>query len=185
MARVRRRVQGGGERDGGAGVSGPSLLLPNPPNGYAAVPASEVESQSARFFGVDIWLDVAAPDLVFGQASYVTTPAGDWQVARGREALRQSLNRRIITNPGEWATKPEYGVGARQFVKRKNTAGARAELEQRIRAQFAQDVRVQSVDLVTIAQLDDGSAGVKISVHVTPRGRLRTDQPLVVGMEVR
>jgi phage baseplate assembly protein W len=166
-------------------MSGPTFLLPDPPNGYQEVPAAEIETQSARFFGVDIWLDVAAPDVVFGQARYVTTASGDWAVARGREALRQSLNRRIITNPGEWATKPEYGVGARQFVKRKNTAGTRAELEARIREQFTRDVRVQSVDIVTITPLDDGSPGVIIRVHVTPRGRLRSDQPLVVSQEVR
>lgn len=166
-------------------MSGPSFTLPVPPNGYQGVPDSEAQSQGSRFFGVDIHLDVAAPDLTFGQAHYVTTAAGDWAVARGREALRQSLIRRIITSPGEWQTKPDYGVGARQYVKAKNTATVRAELESRIRAQFSRDVRVLSVDLVTIAQLDDGSSGVKISVTVTPRGRLRTDQPLVVALEIR
>lgn len=165
-------------------MSGPSFLLPDPPNGYQEVPSSEIATQGARFFGVDIWLDVAAPDVTLGQAAYVTTAAGDWAVARGREALRQSLNRRIITNPGEWATKPEYGVGARQFVKRLNTPGVRAELEARIREQFLRDVRVQSVDLVTLTELADGSPGIIVQVHVTPRGRLRSDQPLVVSVEV-
>lgn len=165
-------------------MPGPSFTIPNPPSGYQGTPQSEQESQEARFYGSDIWLDVAAPDVTLGQARYVTTAAGDWGLVHGREALRQSLLRRLLTNPGDWQTKPDYGVGARQYVKAKNTGSVRAELESRIRSQFARDIRVHSVDIVTIAQLDDGSAGVKISVTVTPRGRLRTDKSLVVAMEV-
>lgn len=166
-------------------MPGPTFTISDPPSGYQGTPESEQQSQDARFYGVDIWLDIAAPDVTLGQAHYVTTAAGDWAVARGREALRQSLMRRIVTNPGDWQTKPDYGVGARQYVKAKNTSTKRAELESRIRSQFARDVRVHSVDIVTIAELDDGSPGVKISVTVTPRGRLRTDKPLEVSLEVR
>lgn len=166
-------------------MPGPIFVIPEPPNGFQATPESEQESQDARFYGIDIWLDVAAPDVELGQAGYVTTAAGDWAIARGREALRQSLLRRLITNPGDWQTKPDYGVGARQYVKAKNTSTKRAELESRIRAQFARDVRVHSVEIVTLAELDDGSPGLKVSVTVTPRGRLRTDKPLEVSMEVR
>lgn len=165
-------------------MSGPSFLLPNPPSGYQGTPESEQIEQSNRFYGSDIWLDVAAPDVQLGQAKYVTTAAGDWALARGREALRQSLLRRLVTNPGEWQTKPDYGVGARQYVKAKNTSTARAELESRIRTQFARDPRVHSVQLVTLTPLDDGTPGVKISIQVTPRGRLRSDRPLEVQMEV-
>jgi hypothetical protein len=165
-------------------VTAPSWSLPLPPGGYQGTPASERQSQDARFYGADIWLDVAAPDVQLGQAHYATNAAGDWAIVRGREALRQSLLRRLITNPGDWQTKPDFGVGARQYVKAKNTSSVRAELESRIRSQFAKDVRVQGVDLVIITPLDDGSPGVKISVLVTPRGRLRTDQPLEVALEV-
>jgi phage baseplate assembly protein W len=166
-------------------MSGPSWIIPNPPSGYQQTPAAEQESQESRFYGADIHLDVAAPDVTLGQASYVTTASGDWALARGREALRQSLIRRTVTNPGDWATKPNYGVGARQYVKAKNTRSKRAELESRIREQYMSDPRVHSVDIVTVTPLDDGSPGVKISVQVTPKGRLRTDQPLEVAMEVR
>lgn len=166
-------------------MSGPSWIIPNPPSGYQQTPASEQEAQDARFYGVDIHLDVAAPDVTLGQAHYVTTASGDWAIARGREALRQSLTRRLISNPGDWATKPNYGVGARQYVKAKNTSSKRAELESRIREQFMLDPRVHSVDIVTVTPLDDGAPGVKISIQVTPKGRLRTDQPLDVSLEVR
>lgn len=165
-------------------MPGPMFTIPEAPTGHQATPAAEQASQNARFFGSDIWLNVAAPDVQLGQARYVTTAAGDWALATGREALRQSLMRRLITNPGDWQTKPAYGVGARQYVKAKNTGTVRTELESRIRSQFAQDVRVHSVDLVTLDRLDGDAPGIKISVTVTPRGRLRTDQPLSVVMEV-
>lgn len=165
-------------------MPGPVFTIPDPPSGYQGTPEAEQDDQEARFFGADIWLDVAAPDVQLGQAKYVTTAAGDWALVRGREALRQSLLRRLITNPGEWQTKPEYGVGARQYVKAKNTSSVRAELESRIRSQFARDPRVHSVDIVSLYPLDNGSPGLKVSVTVTPRGRLRSDQPLVVEMDV-
>jgi phage baseplate assembly protein W len=159
-------------------------LPPIGANGQSATPQSERDEQAARFYGSDIWLDVAAPDVQLGQARYVTTAAGDWALATGREALRQSLLRRLVTNPGDWQTKPDYGVGARQYGKAKNTSTMRAELESRIRSQFARDPRVHSIELVTIERLDSDAPGIKISIIVTPRGRLRSDQQLSVSMEV-
>lgn len=166
-------------------MSGPGWLLPSPGNGYSSVPASEQASQEARFYGSDVWFDVSKPDEETGEADYVTTPDGDLTLVTGREALRQSLIRRLITEPGEWAMVPEYGVGAVSFVKAKNSPATRAELESRIRSQFLRDPRVHSVDIVTVTPLDDGSPGVKISIQVTPKGRLRTDKPLSVQLEIR
>lgn len=166
-------------------MSGPSWSLPTPSGGTSGVPSSERAAQEALFFGEDIWFDVATADPIHGQADYVVDPTGDWTAVTGREALRQSLLRRLITSPGEWATVPEYGVGARQYVKARNTRSVRAELESRIKSQFLRDPRVHSVDLVTVDRLDDGSPGVKISVLVTPKGRLRSDKPLPVQLEIR
>lgn len=137
------------------------------------------------FYGYDIWFDIAAPDVQLGEANYVVTPAGDWQAVRGEEALRQSLIRRLVTAPGDWAFLPTYGVGAQQYVKARNVPAARAELEGRIRSQFLADPRVQAVETVLITPLDDGSPGIRILVTVTPKGRLRSDKPLPVALEVR
>lgn len=146
--------------------------------------SADLAKQEANFGGFDIWFDVSHPDAS-GEANYVITPAGDLTIVTGREALRQSLIRRTLTSPGEWATLPGYGVGAKDYVKGRNTPAARAELESRIRAQYLRDHRVARVDLVTVTPLDDGSPGIKISVTVTPRGRLRSDQPLPVHLELR
>lgn len=165
-------------------MTAPSWTLQTPSSGASGVPASESIDQASKFFGLDIWFDVAMPGSD-GQATYVVTPAGDVTVASGREALRQSLTRRLITNPGDWKTVPEYGVGARQYVKGKNTPSRRAELESRIRAQFMRDPRVLRVALAMVTPLDDGSPGLRVSVSVIPVGRLRSDQALPVQIEVR
>src|ERR1700760_714542 len=101
-------------------MSAPSFIIPSPPNGYVGTPASDTATQQANFYGSDIWFDLATPDNT-GQADYVITPAGDFQMATGLQALQQALLRRLLTAPGEWQTLPDYGVGATQYVKAQNT----------------------------------------------------------------
>lgn len=141
-----------------------------------AQPATTVD----RLLGRDIWYDVTKGI----DADYEVTAAGDWAIVEGRAALRQSIIRRIITNPGEWATKPDYGVGARLFVKGKNTRAARQALEERIRGQLAQEARVESVDDVVIDTLPGSDAGIRITVVVLPKGRSQRNEPLVASVEV-
>lgn len=152
--------------------------------GGSGLSAGEQAAVQAGFFGEDIWYDVSADNSGNAEGDYVITAAGDVQAVNGREALRQSLTRRIITDPEEWPTLPNFGVGAGRYVKAKNTAAVRAELESKIRAQFLRDPRVESVVLVTVWPLADGD-GLKISVTVTPRGRLRAERPLSVQVEIR
>ncbi|HSR79108.1 MAG TPA: hypothetical protein VLN57_21220 [Xanthobacteraceae bacterium] len=149
----------------------------------SGLPQAEQNAQTARFYGADIWLDISRPDAT-GQAQYIVTPAGDLQLATGREALRQSLLRRTLTDPGEWQTAPDFGVGARQFVKGRNTDTERTALINRVRSQYLRDPRVQSVDLVLVTPLDDGSPGVLLQAQVTPKGQLGV-QPLPVHLEIR
>jgi len=156
--------------------------LPDPPNGAVAIPTSDTNAQAALFYGEDIYFAVEAGIA----ANYVVTPAGDWQGVSGELALTQSLLRRTITNPNEWRTKPKYGVGARAFLKAKDTPSTRAELEARIRSQYLLDPRVESVDAVTIAKtIESGVPVLRISVSITALGRLRTDKPTRVLITIR
>lgn len=131
-----------------------------PPSSSTTPSPGTVTAQ--QLLGRDVWLDVTAavPELE-------VTAAGDWAMVEGREALRQSLLRRLLTSPGEWATLPDYGVGARLFVKKANTSANRDELAERIRAQFLSDRRVASVDGVVITTLPSGN-GIRVQVVVTP-----------------
>jgi phage baseplate assembly protein W len=164
-------------------MSDPVFSIPIPSDGYVGAPASDKIAQEARFYGEDIWYDVSHVDPTTNAPDYVVTASGDWAVARGLEALRQSLLRRLITNPGEWATVPEFGVGAQQFVKRPITPAVIAELEGRIRSQFMRDDRVESVQTVRVENLTD-IEGIKITVFVVAAGRLRQDALLPVQISI-
>lgn len=155
------------------------------PRSVSGLPIAAQAAAQAALFGEDIWYEVTGDPTGNGEGDYVVTPSGDLQTATGREALRQSLVRRIITDPEEWPTLPNFGVGAGRYVKAKNTAAVRAELEAKIRSQFLRDPRVDTVDLVVVSPLDDGSPGIKISVVVSPSGKLRTERPLSVQVEIR
>jgi hypothetical protein len=155
----------------------PIIILPSPSGGSSGTSAATRVSETSKFFGEDIWYDVsqAGPDA---EPDYVITTAGDYAIAIEREALRQALVRRAITDPDEWPTLVNYGVGALSYVKSKNSASNRAALEARIRAQFPLDPRVESVDTVTITSAEGG--GVDVFVLVIPVGALRNDKPLPV-----
>jgi phage baseplate assembly protein W len=129
--------------------------------------------------GEDIWLDLARTS---GDGhDRVVTPGGDWKLTSGDEALRQSLIRRLLTDPGEWVTVPDYGVGARRFVKAKLTQSSRDELKSRIRAQFLRDPRVEKISQVVI----EGTEGM-LRILVSVQSRLRAEQAasLVVAVEL-
>lgn len=119
--------------------------------------------------GCDLWFDISngtGPNTV-------VTPSGDWKLATGREAYRQSLVRRFVTNPGEWKTKPGYGAGLGGMVRKKLTATLRNEAVTAIRAQALLDSRTKSVDTVSISRLVNASgvavSGWRVHVVVTPK----------------
>jgi hypothetical protein len=162
-------------------VSTFTFTIPSPLGGAVGTAASDTQAALDRLWGVDIWFDCNR-DV----PNYITTPAGDWLTVEGGEALRQSLIRRYLTSPGEYAQLPEYGAGVRDFVKGRDTRAKRDELADRIRVQSLRDPRVEGVQQVTISDLDDnGSPGVRIFVQVVPRGRLRPDDVIDVVLEVR
>jgi hypothetical protein len=156
-----------------------TFTIPSPSGGASSLPASDTQAALDRLWGVDIWFDVNQ-DV----PNYITTPAGDWLPVEGREALRQSLLRRYITSPGEYAVIPEYGAGARDYVKGRDTRAKRDELADRIRVQSLRDERVEAVQQITIDSLPDQAPGIKIYVLVIPKGRVRPDDVLPVVLTV-
>jgi len=157
-------------------MSGYSWSMP-PAAPATSTSGPERVRQRDRFWGRDLWLDVRTAG-----ADLVTTAAKDLAIVEGEDCLRQALIRRIITTPGEWATLPEYGCGARLYIKARNTPATRAELAERIRAQLSREPRVERVQTVSIQTTDQG--GLKINVIVVPRGRLRPDALLPISLEV-
>lgn len=131
-------------------------------------PAKELR----KLFGRDLFWD----------GDYVVASSGDWAIVEGEAALRQSIIRRIITAPGEWRTRPDYGVGARHYVKARRTPGVVDELKSMIKKQLLRDPRVAEVQAVDI---DTSLAEVlKISVKVKPKGKALRSEPFVAKVEV-
>lgn len=154
-----------------------------PSAGTSAAPSVQANTSLTAamrsLFGVDIWLNVADGEHV----DRIVSTARDWRLAEGEEVVRQSLLRRLMTKPGEWKTKPEYGVGASSFVKRPATARTTDELAQRIVTQFRGDKRVEQVSAVTAEWTTGGL--LRLSVLVKLRGRDLNNRPLIVSALVR
>lgn len=123
--------------------------------------------------GIDIWMGdndgSGAPDTN-------VTPAGDWKLVSGREAIRQSLQRRFETTPGEYATKPDYGAGLLAAVKSRGRRSDLDAIKNRLQAQALKDERVTGVLSVKVDPL--GSYGLRYSVVVKVKGD--GDEPLEI-----
>jgi phage baseplate assembly protein W len=115
--------------------------------------------------GIDIWM---GDNDGTGTPDFNVTSAGDWRLVNGREAVKQSLRRRFMTSPGEWATKPDYGAGLLAAVKSRARETDLDDIKNRLQAQALKDERVLRVLSVTVAKL--GTYGIKYSVKVQLKG---------------
>ena len=128
------------------------------------VSADDIDLQIDRLYGHDFYYDINGSS---GQ-DLAVTPGGDWLVVTGQVALRQRLLRRFITKPGEWATKPNYGAGAGEFVRKANSSANRSLLANRLREQCLADRAVEAVQAVTVDRAGGGL--VKFMLSIKPRG---------------
>jgi len=144
--------------------------------GLGAGPASAVPvplDQIDKLFGRDIlWHD--------GNSS--VSPAGDWTLVEGNAAIRQWVVNCLVTSPGEFATRPQYGVGARDYLRGRQTQAAVDELKGRIQSQLVRDDRIAEIDDVAV-EFVSGSV-IKIAVSIIPKGRARRAQPFIVATEI-
>jgi len=113
-------------------------------------------------FGVDIRFD----------DDVTVTASGDYAVVEGYAALRQAILIRLITNPGEYATQPDFGCGITRWVKKRMSKSDRDSLRQTIIEQLSKEERIQKVEEVLVESLtSNNTTGVKVSVRVTALGR--------------
>lgn len=115
--------------------------------------------------------DVFGKDLFFN-GDLQTTAAGDYVLIEGKEALRQAIYRRLLTAPGEYRVRPDYGAGVGQFVKKRMTRAILDELRQRIIDQLSQDDRIDRVvEVTTESYTVEGRPGIKVYVKVQALGQ--------------
>lgn len=133
---------------------------------------TQEDLDNRALFGRDFYYDVREGTHV----DLHVTKAGDWLVVTGIDAMTQSLIRRMITDPGEWAYLPDYGAGMRSFVKQPKSVANLAEMQERCKAQAMRDRRVKSVSATL--ELFDG--GVKLLLSVVPKFGPERAKPIVI-----
>jgi phage baseplate assembly protein W len=132
---------------------------------------SPISARGGATLQDDVELALFGEDLLFTDDLQVTA-SGDYALVSGMAALRQSILNRLVTAPGEYAVRPDYGVGVRKWVKKRLTRFEQDNLRQTIIEQLGQEDRIEKVNEVTVERDDIGTnTGVKISVRVTAIGR--------------
>lgn len=130
------------------------------------------EATQADVFGKDVFFD----------GRHRVTSQGDYQTVQGEDNLRRWVHRCLITRPGDYKLRPNFGVGMQDYVKKTRTKSTIDELTLRIKGQIARDRRVQKVlqVLVTEEQFGDDT-GLKVVVIVQAFGR--TLRPLAYSFK--
>lgn len=72
-------------------------------------------------------------------------PDGDLQSITGLRNIKEALYRRLVATPGTLAHRPEYGVGVKQFLNSVNSLNNQRAFALKVKEQFEQDPRVDSV----------------------------------------
>lgn len=126
--------------------------------------AGVLEGQKDLLLGKDILFD---GDLRLNSA-------GDYVLLSGLEAVRQSIYRRLLTRPGEYRVRPEYGVGVMEFVKKRRTRSTFDVLRQRVVDQLSFDTRIDEVVDVVIDNIEDG---IKIGIVIRVNGEALKFEP--------
>lgn len=132
---------------------------------------SPISARGGNSLSDEVELALFGEDLFFADDLEVTA-SGDYALVEGLRALRQSILNRLLTAPGEYAVRPDYGVGIRKWVKKRLTQYEIDGLRQVIIDQLSKEDRIEKINDVVVTRDDIGTnTGVKISVRVTAIGR--------------
>lgn len=157
------------DETGGLTITTHTYAITRPtPTGSPGRPSIDVR---ARQFGKDIAFDT---DFHVG--------AGDWQTLEGLALIRQAVFHRLITSPGEFAARPEYGVGIEGYVKEELTDALIAELATKVKTQILQDRRISRCD-VSVQELATPGTGLEVNVSLIASGQALTLAPFVVSRD--
>jgi len=133
----------------------------------ASVPRIRTRDAS-KAVGVAPWLNIATSQGV------PATATGDVLLVSGADGLRQRLLRRFLTDPGEYALRPDYGGGLRAALRTQMTKARVDALRERLTAQALADKGVRKVISVAVRA---GENRIDIEVVVQPK---TDDRPLAV-----
>lgn len=109
---------------------------------------------------------------------FTVLPDGSVKTVEGRDALRQDLQTRLVTSPGEHALRPEFGAGLRAAVKSAASRDAMERLRARTLTQVRSDSRVTDVPAVSVERLEPNGLRIKLTLNVL--GEVVTLRPIEV-----
>jgi len=113
--------------------------------------------------------------------SFVPNASGDIDRISGLDNVKKAIFRRITTNPGAFAWRPDYGVGIGQFQNGKLTLGVQREIASRITEQLLLDPRITGVVGIAISRDQSKTDQINIVVRVNVVGFGEQTFSYVVG----
>lgn len=96
---------------------------------------------------------------------YRLSAIGDLQLIDKIQNIRESIYRRIITNPGELPHRPNYGVGIYRYMNKPSTAANRQELANAIKRNIIQDNRIKEIKNISCDWIDN-TAQIYLNINV-------------------
>lgn len=116
-------------------------------------------------------------DLAYNDTDgFIAGANGDYAEVNGIENLRRSIYRRLITTPGAWKTRPTYGCGLKQMVKKPLTTHNLLQIKNTVVAQLSQDVRLSAVEVTVqsgnfTGQNGEPLPGVTVNIKALASGQ--------------
>lgn len=143
-------------------------------SGYSwTLPAQQAATGDDQTLQQNEQLRLLGQDIFFDGDMHVT-PAGDYVLVSGMEALRQAIYRRLVTRPGEYRVRPSYGVGVQDYVKKRRLASTLDELKVAITDQLSFDQRIDEVADVVVEYISDG---IKVGIAIRAAGETLRFRP--------
>lgn len=130
----------------------------------ATIAAHNVEAEAEALY-TDLYWDGDYEKDPQGGPSYTN----DLMTISGLENYKLSVERMLITSPGELWHRPEYGVGVRDFLNAPDKHEYRSRLRNRIRTHLTKDPRTEKVLKISTSHFPEESK-IEVDIAVIAKG---------------
>lgn len=100
----------------------------------------------------------------------VVTSSADIGTIEGLANYKRAIFHRLITVPGSYVHRPDYGIGIRTYQNGLSSFSKQQKLATLIRDQIALDARTDNVGTIAIIANDENPQLTVIQISVTPKG---------------
>jgi len=114
--------------------------------------------------------EILKTDLRHQKDFVKTDSGGDLQTISGLDNIKEAILRRIMTEPGTLAHRPNYGIGLKQFQNSPMTIATQQAIAKRLQEQLVTDSRISELLSVSIDSEDRTPDKVIIKISVKLEG---------------